>query len=99
MAHWRRASARAEESIEARIERALQSVRPLLHLDEFTVELVEFERETGVAVLRVGGGCSDCDMHAARLGQGIEAHLRTRVTEVREVRIVAAGDGGAGPHT
>ena len=93
----RKSSDRA--AVEARIQDALASLRTILQFDGFEAELVEFHEDSGLAVLRVGGGCSDCDMHAARLGQGIEAHLRTRVTEVREVRIVAAGDGGAVAHT
>lgn len=86
-------------AVEARIRDALASLRTILQFDAFEAELVEFREASGLAVLRIGGGCTDCDMHAARLGQGIEAHLRTRVTEVREVQIVAAGDGGAAPHT
>jgi Fe-S cluster biogenesis protein NfuA len=45
--------------------------------------------DSGLAVLHVAGDCPDCDMSAEMLMQGIEAHLRMRVPEVREVR--AAG--------
>ena len=89
-----------DDTVEARIREALRALRTILQFDDFEAELVEFREESGLAVLRVGCGCADCDMHAARLGQGIEAHLRTRVVEVREVRILAAdAAGGAGQHT
>ena len=86
MGNWRRGVRRAQPSVEARIERALQSVRPLLHSDEFTVEFVEFEPETGVAVLRFAGDCPDCEMSASMLRQGVEAHLRAQVPEVARIR-------------
>jgi Fe-S cluster biogenesis protein NfuA len=52
------------------------------------VELVEFQFESGVAVLRLSGDCPDCDLTAGHLRQGIEANLRQRVPEIREVRAV-----------
>ena len=57
-----------------------------LRLDEALIELVEFERRTGVAVLRMRGDCPDCAMSVSTLREGIEAHLRMRVPEMREVR-------------
>jgi len=73
-------------AIEARIRAALDSLRPLLHLETCEIDLLEFHEERGIAVLRVQGGCPHCDMSAAMLMQGIEAHLRSRVPEIREVR-------------
>ena len=57
----------------------------MLHM-EATVELVEFDAESGTAVLRVEGDCPDCELSAANLIEGIGAHLRARVPEVRDVR-------------
>ena len=51
-----------------------------------TNELVEFEEHTGTAVLRVEGDCPDCEMSAANMMEGIAAHLRSRVPEVKDVR-------------
>ena len=67
-----------DDTVEARIREALRALRTILQFDDFEAELVEFREESGLAVLRVGGGCADCDMHAARLGQGIEGQGRFR---------------------
>jgi Fe-S cluster biogenesis protein NfuA len=80
------------EAVEARIRAALDALRPLLRVNAPVVELVEYEETRGLAVLRVDGHCPGCDMSAASLMEGIEAHLRMRVPEVREVR-------AAGSHT
>lgn len=77
------------EAIEARIREAIAGLRPLLPVDASGIELVNFESETGVAVLRVEGDCPDCEMSAAALLRGIEAHLKLRVPEIREIRPVS----------
>ena len=74
------------DEIDGRIRDTLLELRPLLHIQEATVELVQFEEETGTAVLRVEGECPDCEMSAANLIEGIGAHLRARVPEVKDVR-------------
>jgi Fe-S cluster biogenesis protein NfuA len=80
---------RPRQTIEQRIADALAQVAVMLRLNQAVIELVEFERRTGVAVLRLHGDCPDCEMSVSTLRDGIEAHLRLRVPEVREVRAVA----------
>lgn len=80
--------ARGERDIDRRIREILVDIRPLLHIAEANIELVEFEQDTGTAVLRVEGDCPDCEMSAANMIEGIAAHLRIHVPEVRDVRRV-----------
>ncbi|HEY9450265.1 MAG TPA: NifU family protein [Gemmatimonadaceae bacterium] len=76
----------ANASVEQRIRVAIAEVRPLLKLESVGIDLVGFEPVSGVATLRFAGDCPDCEMSASMLREGIEAHLRTHVPEVREVR-------------
>jgi Fe-S cluster biogenesis protein NfuA len=76
----------AKEAIEARIRVVIVGLRPLLHIEPAGLELVEFDPRSGVAVLHVAGDCPDCDMSAATLLRGIEAHLMQRIPELRGVR-------------
>jgi Fe-S cluster biogenesis protein NfuA len=78
------------EAIEARIREAIAGLRPLLGVEATGVDLVNFEATTGVAVLRIEGDCPECEMSVAALLQGIEAHLKLRVPEIREIRPVSA---------
>jgi Fe-S cluster biogenesis protein NfuA len=78
---------RGANDVDDRIRETLNDIRPLLHM-ESTIELVQFEEQTGTAVLRVEGDCPDCDMSAANMMEGIGAHLRARVPEVKDVRRV-----------
>jgi len=77
---------RGSRDIDDRIRDTLDELRPLLHIEEATVELVRFDLESGVALLRVEGDCHDCEMSAANMLEGISAHLRSRVPEVKDVR-------------
>ena len=72
--------------VESRIRAALAELAPLVAHQATRVELIRFTVDGGVALLAVEGGCPDCDMPAAALIQGIAAHLRLRVPEVRDVR-------------
>ncbi len=80
---------RADPSLEQRIQGALDEIPGVLRSDSLVVELVEFSVESGVAVIRCSGDCPACDMTATMYLQGIEAHVRARVPEIREVRAVA----------
>jgi len=73
------------DDVDSRIRDILQELRPLLHISEATVELVRFEAGSGTAVLRIEGDCPDCEMSAANMIEGIGAHLRARVPEVKDV--------------
>ena len=80
---------RTRPTVEDRIGDALAQVSVMLRLDRAVIELVTFEKTTGVAVLRLHGDCPDCEMSVSALRDGIEAQLRMRVPEVREVRSLA----------
>lgn len=86
MSVWSGRGRRGQPPVEARIHEALADLRPMLRNETMGIELVEFQRDTGVAVLRFEGDCPDCEMSASMLREGIEAHLRMRVPEIREVR-------------
>jgi Fe-S cluster biogenesis protein NfuA len=78
-------------TVEHKIRDAITRLRPLLRLsDPQTIDLVSFDVVSGVAILRLDGGCPDCEMPVAALMQGIEAHLKLRVPEIREVRAQAS---------
>jgi Fe-S cluster biogenesis protein NfuA len=77
-----------EAAVERRIRTALAGIREILPIEASGVELVDFELDSGVAVLRLSGDCPHCDLTAEHLRAGIEANLRQRVPEIREVRAV-----------
>lgn len=79
---------RTGTDVEGDIRTAIDGMRPLLRIETMDIELVEFELENGVAVIRCTGDCPDCDLSAVNLTVGIEAHLRQQVPEIRAVRFI-----------
>ena len=74
--------------VEARLREAVSGMAPILGLDACAVSLEAFDAATGIAVLRVRGGCAHCEMTVSTFQEGIEAHLRMRVRELRGVRTI-----------
>ena len=68
-----------------KIKRALEKIRPALQADGGDVELVSWDKKTGVAQVKMLGMCSGCPMEEVTLKQGIEAGIKKAVPEVKEV--------------
>ena len=75
----------ANEELMARLQEALDEIRPALQFDGGDAELVDFSEDTGVVQLRMHGACSGCGMSTLTLQAGIERILKERVPEVRAV--------------
>jgi Fe-S cluster biogenesis protein NfuA len=80
-------SAKKPSDIEARISAILAEVGPMLRIEHCRLDLLSFSAESGFAILGIDGGCPDCRVSPATFSPAIQAHIRMRIPEVREVRI------------
>ncbi len=71
-----------------RIERTLDTLRPYIASHRGQVEVVDFDEQEGVLLLRLGGTCQGCAASTITLKQGIEVRLREMVPEVKHVEAV-----------
>lgn len=71
-----------------RIERTLDTLRPYIASHRGHVEVVDFDEQEGVLLLRLGGSCHGCAASTVTLKQGIEVRLREMVPEVKHVEAV-----------
>ncbi|MFN0159485.1 MAG: NifU family protein [Bacteroidota bacterium] len=76
------------DSLENRIEKALESVRPYLKADGGNVHFVRFRTE-GIAEVKWEGTCLICPMSTLTLRAGVERVLMKEVPEVKRVEAVA----------
>ena len=76
------------QSIRARIESTLDTIRPALQVDGGDVEFVEFNGDDGVLQLRLVGACGACPISALTVKHGIERRVRAVVPEVTEVQAI-----------
>jgi Fe-S cluster biogenesis protein NfuA len=65
----------------------LGEVRPALQADGGDVELVEITPD-GIVKVKLTGACHGCPMAEMTLRQGIEAHLKDKIPEVKSVEPV-----------
>ena len=79
---------RTDAVVRARITEVLAEVGPLLRIDHCLIEIVEFSAATGRLTLQMDGSCPDCNLSPATFMPAIEAHVRQRVPEVREVSMI-----------
>jgi Fe-S cluster biogenesis protein NfuA len=75
------------EDLIAKIEIALNGMRPFLQADGGDVELVELTDDMEVK-LRLVGNCSSCSMSSMTMKAGIENGIRNAIPEVMKVTAV-----------
>jgi Fe-S cluster biogenesis protein NfuA len=71
---------KGEDVMKAKIEAALQKVRPMLQADGGDVELVDVQE--GIVTVRLRGACGGCPMSQMTLKNGIERILKQEVPGV-----------------
>jgi Fe-S cluster biogenesis protein NfuA len=69
--------------MKAKVEAALNKIRPMLQADGGDVELVEVV--DGVVKVRLQGACAGCPMSQMTLRNGIEKMLKEAIPEVKAV--------------
>lgn len=84
----RASSTTAGESVQQRVEKILELIRPSVQEDGGDVELVDIS-DDGVVTVRFRGACVDCPSSAQTLKMGIERNLKEHIPEVTEVRSVS----------
>jgi Fe-S cluster biogenesis protein NfuA len=79
---------RKEADVTARITTVLAEVGTLLRIEHCRIEVAEYSALSGRVTVRIDASCPDCELSPETFMPGIEAHLRQRVPEVREVRVI-----------
>ena len=72
--------------IQKKVQEALNDIRPQIQMDGGDVELVAVEGNT--VKVRLVGHCAGCPMSQMTLKNGIEAHLKSVVSEAVKVEAV-----------
>lgn len=76
-----------ESSVQGRVERVLEAIRPAIQADGGDIELLEVTG-AGVVRIRLHGACVGCPSSMMTLKVGIEQNLRTYVPEVTGIEAV-----------
>jgi Fe-S cluster biogenesis protein NfuA len=74
------------ETIEKRVQKAIDEIRPQLQADGGDIELVSVEK--GTVKVKLQGHCAGCPMSAMTLKQGVERVIKSKVPEIVKVESV-----------
>ncbi len=74
------------DSIQTKVQAALDEIRPQIQMDGGDVQLVAVEGST--VKVRLVGHCAGCPMSQMTLKNGIEAHLKASVSDALKVEAV-----------
>lgn len=72
------------KDIEARVNSAIDNIRPYLETDGGDVRVIEITEDLTVK-LEMLGACGSCSMSSMTLKAGIEEAIRKEVPEIKEV--------------
>lgn len=72
------------KTLQARVNAALDKVRPYLIVDGGNIDLVEITKDLKVKV-KLLGACSGCPFRMQTLKSGVEQILKKEVPEIKEV--------------
>ena len=67
-----------------KVQKIIDEIRPALQADGGNIELIEVG-EDGVVKVRLLGACGSCPMSQLTLKRGVEARLKAKIPEVKEV--------------
>ncbi|MEJ8598338.1 NifU family protein [Riemerella anatipestifer] len=73
-------------SLEVRVENALESIRPFLNKDGGDIELVKIEGT--VVYVKLLGNCSGCPVSFSTMKLGVENTVKEKVPEITRVENV-----------
>lgn len=72
-----------EESIETKVKKALESIRPFLNNDGGDIELVEIKDNK--VYVRLLGNCSGCHISNSNIKLGVETTVKQYVPSIESV--------------
>ncbi|MDY3317208.1 NifU family protein [Riemerella anatipestifer] len=74
-------------SLEVRVENALESIRPFLNKDGGDIELIKIEDT--VVYVKLLGNCSGCPVSFSTMKLGVENTVKEKVPEITRVENIA----------
>ncbi|MCH2213773.1 MAG: NifU family protein [Flavobacteriales bacterium] len=74
-------------SLNERVEGALQQIRPFLEADQGNISLVEVTDDL-IAKVKLHGACKDCSMSYMTLKAGVEESIKKAVPEIKGVEAI-----------
>jgi Fe-S cluster biogenesis protein NfuA len=69
--------------VREKVEKVIAEIRPALQADGGNIELIDVEN--GIVKVKLVGACGSCPMSQLTLKRGVEARLKAKIPEIKEV--------------
>jgi Fe-S cluster biogenesis protein NfuA len=66
-----------------KVEKVIEELRPFLQADGGNIEVIDVQ--DGVVKVKLVGACGSCPMSQMTLKRGVEARLKAKIPEIKEV--------------
>ncbi|OGS14112.1 MAG: hypothetical protein A2234_03695 [Elusimicrobia bacterium RIFOXYA2_FULL_58_8] len=73
--------------MKAKVEKAIEKVKPMLAADGGSVELIDVDEKKGIVTVRLTGACGCCPHATMTLKNVVERMIREAAPEVKEVKV------------
>ncbi len=70
--------------VKENVQKVIDEIRPAVQADGGNIELIDVQ-EDGVVKVKLMGACGTCPMSQLTLKRGVEARLKAKIPEVKEV--------------
>jgi len=77
---------KVKETVEDKVQKAIQELRPNLQADGGDIELLEVKN--GIVKVKLKGACAGCPMSTMTIQWGVENFLKKKIPEVVKVEAV-----------
>ena len=74
--------------VRARIDLALERIRPAMQMDGGDIHLVDWNEQQGLVRVALSGACNGCHMSTMTMTLGVERTLKSLVPEVLAVEAI-----------
>ena len=69
----------------AKVQTALEDIRPMLQADGGDIELVDVDEAAGIVKVKLTGACGGCPMAQLTLQMGVQRRLQQQFPDLKEV--------------
>ena len=76
-----------EKNLIARVENALNEIRPYLEADGGNVKIVEITKES-ILRLEFVGNCGNCPMSSMTFHAGVQEAIQKQVPEIKSIEVI-----------
>mgnify|MGYP005802039399 CR=1 FL=1 len=79
---------RSKEEIVKEIKEIIEEIRYYVSMDGGDLDFIDFDLETGVVSIKLGGACVGCHLVDLTYNEGVKEILTNEIKEVTDIKIL-----------